>query len=288
MAVAGKSLIAMLGARLDLAAPLAIVDVGANPLGKPVYKPLMTAGLAHVWGFEPNAEAFAKLEGTGQATYLPVAVGRGGAATFHAYPASEMSSLYPLSAASIGYLGHFRRHLGQETQSRIETRALDDIDQIERLDLLKIDAQGAECDVIAGAQAKLGSAVMVIAEMRFYRLYDGEPMLHEMDRMLREQGFVLHRFLHQKARMLNHSQKARVNARAMSTQLIDGDAVYIRSLEDRGAWTDAQLRALTLLAATIGSHDLALLALDTLVARGLARKSLPGAYVDLLPQELRA
>lgn len=288
MAVAGKSLIAMLGARLDLAAPLAIVDVGANPLGKPVYKPLMTAGLAHVWGFEPNAEAFAKLEGTGQATYLPVAVGRGGTATFHAYPASEMSSLYPLSAASIGYLGHFRRHLGQETQSRIETRALDDIDQIERLDLLKIDAQGAECDVIAGAQAKLGSAVMVIAEMRFYRLYDGEPMLHEMDRMLREQGFVLHRFLHQKARMLNHSQKARVNARAMSTQLIDGDAVYIRSLEDRGAWTDAQLRALTLLAATIGSHDLALLALDTLVARGVARKSLPGAYVDLLPQELRA
>ena len=288
MAVAGKSLIAMLGARLDLAAPLAIVDVGANPLGKPVYKPLMTAGLAHVWGFEPNAEAFAKLEGTGQATYLPVAVGRGGTATFHAYPASEMSSLYPLSAASIGYLGHFRRHLGQETQSRIETRALDDIDQIERLDLLKIDAQGAECDVIAGAQGKLGSAVMVIAEMRFYRLYDGEPMLHEMDRMLREQGFVLHRFLHQKARMLNHSQKARVNARAMSTQLIDGDAVYIRSLEDRSAWTDAQLRALTLLAATIGSHDLALLALDTLVARGLARKSLPGAYVDLLPQELRA
>ena len=74
----------------------------------------------------------------------------------------------------------------------------------------------------------------------------------------------------------------------MSTQLIDGDAVYIRSLEDRGAWTDAQLRALTLLAATIGSHDLALLAMDTLVARGLARKSLPGAYVDLLPQELRA
>lgn len=288
MAVAGKSLIAMLGARLDLAAPLAIVDVGANPLGKPVYKPLMAAGLAHVWGFEPNAEAFAKLAPNPQATYLPVAVGRGGAATFHAYPASEMSSLYPLSAASIGYLGHFRRHLGQETQSRIETRALDDIDQIDRLDLLKIDAQGAECDVIAGARGKLAGAVMVIAEMRFYRLYDGEPMLHDMDRALREQGFVLHRFLHQKARMLNHSQKARVNARAMSTQLIDGDAVYIRSFEDRSTWGDVQLRALALLAATIGSHDLALLALDTMVARGLARKSLPGAYVDLLPQELRA
>lgn len=288
MAVAGKSLIAMLGVRLDLADPLTIVDVGANPLGKPVYKPLMAAGLAHVWGFEPNAEAFARLEPHPQATYLPVAVGRGGPATFHAYPAAEMSSLYPLSASSIGYLGHFRRHLGQETQSRIETSALDDIDRIGHVDLLKIDAQGAECDVIAGARAKLADAVMVIAEMRFYRLYDGEPMLHEMDHALRDQGFVLHRFLHQKARMLNHSQKARVKARAMSNQLIDGDAVYIRSLEDRSLWTDGQLRALALLAATIGSHDLALLALDTMVARGLARKSLPAAYVDLLPQEMRA
>ncbi|MEE4346938.1 MAG: FkbM family methyltransferase [Paracoccaceae bacterium] len=288
MALAGKTLIAMLGARLDLAAPLAIVDVGANPLGKPVYKPLLSAGLAHVWGFEPNAAAFARLEGASNATYLPKAVGAGGPATLHAYPASEMSSLYPLSESAIGYLGHFRRHLGQEERIGITTHRLDDISDIDRIDLLKVDAQGAECDVIGGARTKLAQAVMVIAEMRFYRLYDGEPMLHDLDRSLRDQGFVLHRFLHQKARMLTHSQKGRVNAKALSSQLIDGDAVYIRSFEDRAAWSDSQLRALALLAATIGSHDLALLVLDTLVARGLARKSLPGAYVDLLPQELRA
>jgi FkbM family methyltransferase len=288
MAVAGKSLIAMLGARLDLAAPLAIVDVGANPLGKPVYKPLMAAGLARVWGFEPHPEAFSRLEATDHATWLPLAVGAGGPATLHAYPASEMSSLYPLSADAIGYLGHFRRHLGQDEKISIDTHRLDDIAEISNIDLLKVDAQGAEVDVIAGARDKLGSAVMVIAEMRFYRLYDGEPMLHHLDAELRGQGFVLHRFLHQKARMLNHSQKARVNARAMSSQLIDGDAVYLRSLEDRGAWSDGQLRALALLAASIGSHDLALLALDMLVERGQLRKAVPGAYVDHLPQELRA
>lgn len=288
MAVAGKSLIAMLGARLDLAAPLSIVDVGANPLGKPVYRSLLAAGLAHVWGFEPNARAFAQLEATDHADYLPLAVGAGGPATLHAYPASEMSSLYRLSESAIGYLGHFRRHLGQENCISIETHRIDDIAEIRNIDLLKIDAQGAECAVIAGARARLADAVMVIAEMRFYRLYDGEPMLHDMDRSLREQGFVLHRFLHQKSRMLNHSQKARVNVRAMSSQLIDGDAVYIRSLEDRAAWSDRQLSALALLAATIGSHDLALLALDTLVGRGTLRKSVPGAYVDQLPAELRA
>jgi FkbM family methyltransferase len=288
MVVAGKSLIAWLGARLDIAAPLAIVDVGANPLGKPVYKPLLSAGLAHVWGFEPHPEAFARLDASDHATWLPLAVGGGGPATLHAYPASEMSSLYPLSVQSIGYLGHFRRHLGQDSRMSIETHRIDDIADIQRIDLLKVDAQGAEVDVIAGGASKLSEAVMVIAEMRFYRLYDGEPMLHDLDRTLRDQGFVLHRFLHQKTRMLNHSQKARVNAKAMAHQLIDGDAVYIRNLEDRDAWSDAQLRAVALLAATIGSHDLALLVLDILVDRGVLRKSVPGAYVDRLPQELRA
>jgi len=287
MAVAGKSLIAMLKARLDLVAPLAVVDVGANPLGKPVYKPLVNAGLAHIWGFEPNPEAFAKLENSPKASFLPLAVGQGGQTDFHAYPSSEMSSLYPLSASAVGYLGHFRRHMGQDTVTQIDTHRLDDIAEIPQIDLLKVDAQGAERDVIAGAQIKLAQAVMVIAEMRFYRLYDGEPMLHALDETLRDQGFVLHRFLHQKSRMLHHSQKARVNARALSSQLIDGDAVYIRSFEDRSAWSDGQLRALVMLAACIGSHDLALLALDTLVSRGLVRKNLPAAYVDHLPQELR-
>jgi FkbM family methyltransferase len=288
MAGAGKSLIAMLAARLELAAPLRIVDVGANPLGKPIYRPLLSKGLAHVWGFEPNPDAFARLAPSDHATWLPLAVGAGGPATLHLYPASEMSSLYPLSAAALGVLGHFRRHLGQDDQISIETHRVDDVADIPGIDLLKVDAQGAECAVIDGAAGKLSQAVMVIAEMRFHRLYEGEPMLHDLDRRLRDQGFVLHRFLHQKARMLGHSQKARVNAKAMSSQLIDGDAVYIRSLEDRSAWSDAQLRALALLAATIESHDLALLALDTLVARGAARKSLPAAYVDHLPAELRA
>jgi FkbM family methyltransferase len=288
MAVGGKSLIAMLGARLDLAAPLAIVDVGANPLGRPIYKPLLSKGLCHVWGFEPNPDAFAQLAGSEHATWLPLALGAGGPATLHVYPSSEMSSLYPLSETAIGYLGHFRRHLGQDEKVSIVTHRLDDIADIAQIDLLKVDAQGAECDVIDGGRTKLAQAVMVIAEMRFHRLYDGEPMLHDLDRTLRAQGFVLHRFLHQKSRMLHHSQKARVNAKALSNQLIDGDAVYIRSFEEREAWSDAQLRALALLAATIGSHDLALLAIDTLVARGLTRKTLPGAYVDHLPQELRA
>lgn len=275
-----------LGRRLQPLRRLRIADVGANPLGKPVYGALVQAGLAEVWGFEPNAAAFARLPGDDPAVrVLPHAVGDGRAAMFHAYPASEMSSLFPLSARAVGYLGHFRRHLGTETVQPIQTRRLDDMADLPRLDLLKVDAQGAEVAVLEGARDRLSEAVAVVAEMRFYRLYEGEPALWELDRALREQGFVLHRFLHQKARMLHHSQRGKVDARAIGSQLIDGDAVYIRCLEDRAVLGDDQLAHLALLAAGVfGSDDLVLWCLDELSARGGGRKGLAAGYAEFLPQ----
>ena len=286
-----KALIGYLARRLPPGRPIRIADVGANPIGKPLYGGLLRAGLAQVWAFEPNDDARARLTAKAPAgvTILPDAVGDGRAGLFHAYPATEMSSLYPLSAAAVGYLGHFRRHLGTETTNPIATRRLDDIADLPPLDLLKIDAQGAECAVIAHGHAKLASAIAVVVEMRFYRLYDGEPALWELDRALRDQGFVLHRFLHQKARMLGHSQRGRVNVAALGSQLIDGDAVYLRSLETRAEWSDTSLAQLALLAAGMfGSHDLALLCLDTLAARGRLPRKVAEGYVDLLPEDLRA
>lgn len=265
---------------------LHVVDVGANPLGAPLYAPLMQAGLAHVWGFEPNEEACARLRAqAGEClTVLDKAIGAPGGARFHAYPASEMSSIYPLSAQSLGYLGHFKRHLGTQTQSEITLHALDDLNEVPAIDLLKVDAQGAERDVIIGAKGKLAGAVAVVAEMRFYRLYEGEPDLWELDKALRDQGFVLHRFLHQKARMLGHSQRASVNPKTMASQLIDGDALYIRNLEDREKISDMQLKKLALLAAGLfDSHDLVLWCLDELAARGGGARGLARDYVALLP-----
>ncbi|SEP57855.1 FkbM family methyltransferase [Thalassovita taeanensis] len=268
-----------------------IADVGANPIEAPPYRALARAGLAEVWGFEPNPEAHAALmaQKPDWLHVLDKAVGFPGKAVFNAYPASEMSSVYKLSAKSIGYLGHFKRHLNTETELPVDLHALDDLEALPQLDLLKIDAQGSEYAVISSARDKLAQAVAVVAEMRFYRLYDGEPMLNELDEELRAQGFVLHRFLHQKTRMLRHSQADRVDRKAMGSQLIDGDAVYIRSFEDRKGWSDDQLAHLALLAcAVFDSHDLTLLCLDELATRGRVDAAMAAGYVDLLPKGLRA
>ncbi|SPF80674.1 FkbM family methyltransferase [Pseudoprimorskyibacter insulae] len=268
--------------------PMAIADVGANPIEAPKYLPLAEAGLAQVWGFEPNDDARAALNAQ-RPDWLTVsdkAIGLPGPAMFHAYKASEMSSVYPLSRAALGYLGHFLRHLGTETKIAMTLHALDEVAEVPPLDLLQVDTQGADRDVIAGARGKLANAVAVIVEMRFYGLYEGEPSLGELDAELRSQGFVLHKFLSQKARFLNNSQRDRLNVRAAGSQLIDGDAVYIRSLEDRAAWSDGQLAHLALIASLVlGSHDLCLLCLDELAHRG--GPDLAAGYVDRLPARLK-
>ncbi len=265
--------------------------MGANPIEAPPYDALVRQGLAQVWGFEPHPEAAARLRDAAPegVIVLERAVGTPGQAVFNAYPASEMSSLFKLSEKSIGYLGHFRRHLGTETEMPVTLSSLDQIDEVPAIDFLKIDAQGAEVDVIGGAAAKLAQAVAVVAEMRFYRLYDGEPAMGDLDAALRGQGFVLHRFIAPKSRMLGNSQAVRLNRRAVGSQLIDGDAVYIRNLEDRDAVSDAQLAHLALLAdAVFGSHDLVLWCLDELAARGVLPAKVAAKYVDKLPDGLKA
>jgi FkbM family methyltransferase len=270
--------------------PMRIVDVGANPIEGPPYAALLKRGLAEVWGFEPHAGAAAELRATAQENVHVIerAVGPPGRSVFNAYPASEMSSLFKLSAKSIGYLGHFRRHLNSEAEVEMTLDTLDAMPDVPAIDCLKVDAQGAEVAVIDGARDKLARAMAVVAEMRFYRLYDGEPALHELDRALRDQGFVLHRFIAPKARMLGNSQADRLNRRAVGSQLIDGDAVYIRNLEDRGAVSETQLAHLALLADSMfGSHDLALWCLDELAARAGASDKVAAKYVDKLPEGLK-
>lgn len=271
-------------------APIEIVDVGANPTEAPSYQPLAEAGLARVTGFEPNPDAFAKLlaDTPAYANYLNAAVGLPGEQIFNAYAASEMSSLYKICSKATGFLGNFRRHIGTETEIPLTLNALDDLDDVPKIDMLKVDAQGAECDVIGGGHSKLKDAVAVIAEARFYRLYEGEPMLGDLDLALRDQGFVLHRFIAPKTRMLPNSQFHHVNRKAIASQLIDGDAVYIRSLEDQRMISDQQFGHLALLASQVfGSHDLALLAIDALVKRKVVPADLPARYVAALPQKLR-
>ena len=266
-----------------------ICDVGANPLHPPPYAIAMETGAVDVVGFEPQREAYEALvaEARENEIYVNAALGRTGAATLRIYPSGGLTSLFPLKRAALRWLGKFEAQPDLVTEATMELTALDDCAEVPPVDLLKIDIQGGERDVIASGRGKLAGAVCVIPEVRYYQLYEGEPTLAELDAELRDQGFVLHKFLPAIRTMVPNSQAHRLDPGANRNQLIDGDAVYIRPLETPETLSDDQLKKMALFAAAVfNSHDLCLHCLDLLVARGVVDADVPAAYVDLLPEDM--
>jgi len=266
-----------------------IVDVGANPVNEPPYHQLRQLGACHVVGFEPEARAFAALEAARRPneTNYNLAVGDGGTRELHLYRHESMTSIFPPYLAGLKSVAWARMGLVRGA-TRLQTVALDEVAGLPPFDLMKIDIQGAEKLAFQGARRMLSQAVAVIVELRYQRLYAGEPMLGDTDMELTGQGFCLHRFLFNKSRMLLHSQAARVRRRNMADQLIDGDAVYLRNIAEPEALGDDQLRHLAILACSVfQSHSLVLYCLDELVRRKQAARDLPKRYVDALPAQLR-
>lgn len=274
--------------RLPFPRKTAIVDVGANPINPAPYTPLLRAGGCTVTGFEPQADAFAALQGIKgpDETYFPFAVGDGGKHDLHIYKDGGFTSLFPPYLPTHRSISRPRwsqlRHV-----EPIDTVALDAIPDLGPCDLLKIDIQGGEKMVFDHAPRSMAQTMAVIVELRYLQLYEGEPMLGGVDTSLRQQGFTLHKILFNKALAFPHSQGARLNRRRVMDQLVDGDAVYIRHPGTVADWADGQVMHLALLAATVfNSHSLVLWALDEAVRRGCCPTDLPAAYVDHLPESL--
>ncbi|WP_420863418.1 FkbM family methyltransferase [Algirhabdus cladophorae] len=276
---------------LELARPIRIVDVGANPLYDPPYKPLVATGQTELVGFEPQQEAYKELvkSAPDNATFINAAVGADGEGTLHLYKSSGMGSLFPLRAASLNYLRRFKRLLPTETKHPVTLSSLDGLDQVPQIDLLKCDVQGGELDVIKGGAAKLSKAQAIVVELRYYQLYEGEPTMGDLDNQLRAQGFKLHRFLPMAKVGLRSKYRDRLHPTRAKSQLIDGDAVYIRSLEEIDTWSDEALKRLCLMAAGVWySHDMVLMLLEELENRGLVKPKLARQYISSLPPEMLA
>jgi FkbM family methyltransferase len=293
LAVAPNSLlreVLVLLQELPLERRTSVVDVGANPnVSDAPYLLMMQQGLCDVVGFEPHPRAFADLQAIkgDRETYLPFAVGDGSAKELKVYKSHGFTSVYEPNLSAVKLLA---LRPWAEIKSRIDfdTVRLDGSDAIGRFDLLKIDIQGGEGDVFAGAAQKLQSTAMIIVELRYFRLYQGEPMLSGIDAQLRALGFQLHKILPPVSRPFNNSQLDRLRAGRVQDQLIDGDAIYLRDLDRISEFDTAMLAHMALLAASVaGSHSLVLLCLDELVSRGLIRAEVPSLYVDALPDHLK-
>lgn len=277
---------------LSCARQTRILDVGANPINEPPYKLLLDAGACHIWGFDPHPGAFRALEeAKGEhETYFQLAVGAGRTETLNIYRGSGYTSIYKLREATKRLFGPEGGMTQLRVEQSLDTVTLDSIAELPRPDLLKIDIQGGELDVIANGRDKLSEAVCIIIEMPFLQLYDGAPHFGTVDLELRNQGFVLHRFHSLGAKVMHSSQSDRLRAHTpyTKTQLIDGDAVYLRDISCPEKMSDEQIRHLVLLADSVfNSNDLALRMIDELVRRNAAAADLAERYLEALPPQIR-
>lgn len=266
------------------------MDIGANPINRPPYADLAENDAAEVHGFEPGEKAFARLDAQKGASevYYPFAVGAGGDGTFHNCHNETFSSLFAPDLDQIKALGHWEKALTVAGTTPVTTLRLDDVDDMVRPDMLKMDTQGAELAILEGGTKTLADTVVIMPELRFFRLYEGEPMLGRVDQQLRDMGFMFHKLMPATSLRLISSRIERLRPGPTRNQMIDADAIYIRDIAKPAAMTDQQIAHLALLADSVfGSIDLVLRCLDLLTERGEYSAELIDTYIDKLPDKFR-
>lgn len=242
----------------------------------PPWQKLVRAPAVRVVGFEPVEEECAKLNARAAPghVFLPCFVGDGTERTFHLCSHPMTSSLYEPNTPLLARFNNLEELTRPVRSTKVLTRRLDDIPEVESIDYLKVDVQGAELDVLRGGRARLASALVIETEVEFVPLYRDQPLFADVDRELREQGFVFHTFRGVAGRSLKPLLVGG-DPNALGRQLLWADAVYVRDFMRLGSLEPAALLKYAAIVHDLyGSADLAALALqhhDARTGQGLWR-----------------
>ena len=266
-----------------------VVDIGANPIdGDPPYRRLLESGACRVTGFEPQPQALANLrqQAGPHERYLPYAVGDGGNHTLHLCASSGFASLLAPDKDQLELLVDFPALAEVTGRHPVDTKRLDDIEEIGAVDLLKIDIQGGELSVLRAGREKLGKAVAVQTEVGFHRLYRDQPTFADVDLELRKQGFIPHQFVSTRTWPMAPVVWADPLQQA-SRQLVEADVLYVRDPVRFAELDPGQVGRLAVIADGVyGSFGLALRCVLELIARGALDPAVEDRYRALATSRL--
>jgi len=255
------------------ARPLGHVDIGARG-GAQAYA-AAAAELTAILAFEPDAAAVPALEAAlgrewALAAVEPIALGgAAGTAALHLFAHGVNHSLLPAAPA---FRERYRvASLADRGETVVPVDTLDAIlfgrraDQPFWGELLKLDAQGAELEILRAAPRTLAErTVAIVAEISFLDIYQGQPRFSDLERFLAGRGFTFYGFLALQGWSRKFLDKRRTRGRE---RLCFGDAVFLRdplpSGEGGGPLTPRRRDMLYLCALLFGFHDFAIeLAVD--------------------------
>jgi FkbM family methyltransferase len=181
-----------------LAVPGPIVDVGAH-LGEWAIPVLQLVGDRPLIAVEPTPESAAefrrRLSGDPRVTLHEVAAGsRVGRAELMLSNRPVFNSLLPLTAG----IGQNYPSVAGIGTTEVACTTLDSLlADVPAIAILKIDVQGTEADVLAGAVQTLARTECVMIEMNFVSHYEGDSLAWDLHPLLLAAGFALHRYTHE-------------------------------------------------------------------------------------------
>jgi FkbM family methyltransferase len=177
---------------------------------------------AQIIAFEPVPSSFAKLQDQVKSLGDRISINNvalcdaPGTAEFNIAEWDDASSLLKSNQTGSTFdVYNTTRHTIQ-----VSTESIDNYVQktgITRIDLLKMDAQGAELSILKGAENQIskGYIPLIYTEVSFLEIYQGVPTFETICTYLKERGYKLHNLYG-----LNTNQKG---------ELAWGDAIFVRN-----------------------------------------------------------
>jgi len=144
-----------------------------------------------------------------------------------------------------------------KTEASVETVSLDHfvkINNIGKIDFIKIDVQGAELDIFKGGIKTLNDVLKIVCEVEFIEHYENQPLFGDVCEFLAKKDLMFNKFLGLNGRTLkpifiNNNQNH-------ASQHIWSDAVYIKHVLKIPELDNVKLLKLAVLSSVYGSIDL--------------------------------
>jgi FkbM family methyltransferase len=127
-------------------------------------------------------------------------------------------------------------------------------EKIESIDFIKMDIQGAELDVLKGAERSLKNVLTIVSEVEFLPIYNEQPLFGDVCTFLSSKNIMFHKFLGLSGRsLIPVILKNNVN---FPTQHMWSDAVFIKNILKIDELNNSQLLKQTIFSYLYGSPDL--------------------------------
>jgi FkbM family methyltransferase len=172
-----------------------VIDAGARYGLHPTWAELRGAATFHLFEMDGDeaSRLSTKYQSDDRITIYPLALYREDTTlTFTVRTHKALNSLFHSNDKLLETNDYMQDEFSATTQKSVEARSIDSLFAGQDVHFMKLDTEGAELDVLHGAQDTLATSVLgVRSEVLFAPLYVNAPLFGDIHNLLSEQGLEL-------------------------------------------------------------------------------------------------